>query len=141
MKLAWRGREFDLVRPARPAYVLATWMRSYCDGIKLGSWRHALAIPQRAVATALYPRVMVIVDPGAPNTIHGWACADPGVLHYLFVAEPFRRMGLGRALAHACAGESGVSSHLRPRALVGSFHEYPFDRDALAVAIQARTAA
>ncbi len=138
--LAWRGREFQIVVPHRPHYVMATWMRSYCDGIKQGSFRHALAIPQRAVATALFPRVLAIVDADAPHTIHGWACADPGVLHYLFVAEPFRRMGLGRALAHACAGPTGVSSHLRPRALVGSFHEYPFDRDALSVAIQARAA-
>lgn len=35
------------------------------------------------------------------DKIYGWGCASNGVLHYVYVKEPFRRIGIGREIVAA----------------------------------------
>jgi GNAT superfamily N-acetyltransferase len=43
-------------------------------------------------------RVTIAVSATDPDQIFGYIVSEPGVVHYLFVKETFRRMGIGKAL-------------------------------------------
>lgn len=45
------------------------------------------------------PSAVLVAHPeGDDRTILGWACAAPGVLHYVYTKAPFRRLGIARGL-------------------------------------------
>lgn len=41
---------------------------------------------------------MIAFDDQEPSVIVGWVCAERGVLHYIYVREPFRRVGIATLL-------------------------------------------
>lgn len=45
--------------------------------------------------------VLLAVPEATASTIAGWACAEPGVVHYVYVVETFRKLGVARALLEA----------------------------------------
>jgi len=56
------------------------------------------------------PDARVVVALPDPDTrrVMGYYVAEPGVLHWLYVKDSFRRMGIGRRLLeHATAGHDG----------------------------------
>lgn len=38
------------------------------------------------------------VNRSDPDTIYGWICTQPGILHYMYVKHAFRNMGIGKML-------------------------------------------
>jgi GNAT superfamily N-acetyltransferase len=55
----------------------------------------------RAVVTALLARAgaTVACNPGAPDQIYGYVCAEtPDVLHFVYVRNTWRRFGIGSLL-------------------------------------------
>lgn len=55
---------------------------------------HAKAIDR----ILLRARVLVADPTSAPGTLAGWVCWEPGLLHYVYVGQTFRRMGVARLL-------------------------------------------
>lgn len=41
---------------------------------------------------------LVACDPADESEIMGWVCYQPGVIHYIYVKEAYRRTGLGKEL-------------------------------------------
>jgi GNAT superfamily N-acetyltransferase len=106
----------ELRQPERPGLVLESWLRSYrrlykVPGLSPLEWYAG----QRAIATRLLPDVWAAYRPEAPNTIHGWACGEAGVLHYVYVPADLRGRGIGGELVRAVCGERGVITHQPPR--------------------------
>lgn len=131
--IALPNRPHVLVTCPAPAFVYATWLRSYRRMFtgELGAlpWFEA----QRRIVTDLMPLVHCMVSPAAPQTIHAWVCGSPGVLHYAYVPRELRGNGIGRDLVKAVAGDAGVHTHLR--ATFKGFESY--DPHALADALRA----
>jgi len=71
------------------------------------------------------------VRPSAPHTVHAWACGEPGILHYVYVARELRRHGIGRALIEAVAGTSGSVTHQVPGEARHAFRGFTYDPFAL----------
>lgn len=46
--------------------------------------------------------VRVVCSQASPDTIVGWASMEPGVVHYVWVREEFRRAGVAKMLLSAC---------------------------------------
>lgn len=49
--------------------------------------------------------VLLAVPMATATTIAGWVCAEPGVVHYVYTVETFRRLGVARALLEAIGAE------------------------------------
>jgi hypothetical protein len=53
----------------------------------------------RYVDRVLKTARVVVADPiAAPGTLAGWLCYEPGVVHYCYVGQTFRRMGVAKML-------------------------------------------
>ena len=53
-------------------------------------------------------RVAVATLEAEPDIYLGWACGNPGVLHYVYVKYSSRRFGIANELARAVAGDPKV---------------------------------
>lgn len=113
---ALESQEPFLIRHWEPerdiGFVRDSWIRSgekvTRHLIQKRLWDKALYLKhQRMLVTALLQRSasMVACNPAHQDQIYGWACAEPpredgrGVLHYIYVKEPFRRtFGISGAL-------------------------------------------
>src|SRR5678815_1999534 len=84
------------VEPGDVNYVRATWLRSGADSdfarvLGAAYWdRH---VGHHAVIDALIRRARVVVACSVTHhaTIVGWACIEPGIVHYVHVREEFRK--------------------------------------------------
>lgn len=96
-----------LIRPAQSddiPFIYATWLRSYRNDSVIGmSTKKAtfydsykLVIDQILNDTSATIRVMALED--SPATILGYAVGNGVTLHYCYVKESFRRLGLGKEL-------------------------------------------
>ena len=97
------------IRPAVAsdvAWVMATFMESMLE--------HYPSRRRRKVALKLRPQAeldladcgaVVACSPGQPDKIHGWACGNHTLLHYVYVPEKLRGFGLAQALIKACMRE------------------------------------
>jgi hypothetical protein len=56
-------------------------------------------------------RFRLAVDPGDSNFIWGWACTEPGVLHYVYVRQSSREQGVARLLV----ADAGLSRPVQCR--------------------------
>lgn len=133
------GLELAAAVPELPgcAFVIETWLRTYrrlyrVPGLSSARWYAG----QRAIICELLPLVCLALRRSAPNTVHAWACGSPGVLHYVYVAEPLRRHGVGRALVEAVAGPHGVATHVLPREAKSAFAGFAYDPFALHAALR-----
>jgi hypothetical protein len=118
--------EYREIDAGMMGFVFDSWLKSHHDG----------SPALRALAFARYKptqiavigrclekgRVVVAVDPVSAlerRTIYGWACASDdagvGVLHYAYVVQTRRRVGLGRELVRmagaACGRQPEQYSH------------------------------
>lgn len=101
-----RARAYDV------PFIFSSWLRSY------------KACRDRHVAQAVYFKehhklidallrdatVLVATPQDDPDTILGWSVKSGDTLHYVYVKEAFRRLGIGKALV----GEFDQHSHLTP---------------------------
>jgi hypothetical protein len=107
-------------------FVYDSWLKSLHDGSPaLRSMAFARYKPtQKSIIARCVERgaVVVALDPndgGERRTVYGWACASDdsgvGVLHYAYVVQTRRRVGLGRELVRmagaACGRQPEQYSH------------------------------
>jgi len=66
--------------------------------------------------TLKHAQVLVACKPDLQDLIYGWACAEPdrGLLHYVFVKEENRRLGIARRLVCEVVGDSSLPVKLKP---------------------------
>lgn len=102
---------FDTPQPEEFAFVFDSWARSFRRSPWAGCVPNHLypAVSRegsKCIVDRPTARVVVAVAPGDTRRVMGYYVAEPekGVLHWLYVKEAFRRMGIGRALLeHATA--------------------------------------
>lgn len=78
------------------AFVASTWVRSYRDA----SLPKAFLTGHSRVVDSLLSRVgaTVLCAADEPSTLHGWACSEDHVLHYVYVPLELRKQGFARLL-------------------------------------------
>lgn len=100
-----------VIREARPddiSFIYATWLRSYRlgSGLGLASGKSAYFHTYNRIIDHILGRdqttALVAALADEPTVILGYLISDESALHYAFVKEPFRRMGIARALYEAC---------------------------------------
>lgn len=99
-------------KKADEKYVLATWKRTLKDDPTC-AW-----VPDKIYFAEYNPRCdktlrnkccLVAVSTENPDFIVGWLCYDDNVLHYAFVRDEYRKLGVFKALAkQAFQGEKTV---------------------------------
>lgn len=100
-----------VLRPGLPAdrsYAIDTWRDSYRAAVM--PWQTIAALKETTYEERLTSRIVacafvVACDVEDSDRIYGWACGEPGVVHYVYVRDTRRRTGLGRRLVEAVAGE------------------------------------
>ncbi len=91
--------------PADVPLVTNSWLRSF----RFSAWARDMSnrtyyFYHHRVLEELLPRstVLVAVSPEDPDAIYGWCCAEvvdtAVVIHYVYVKESYRRLGVARAL-------------------------------------------
>jgi GNAT superfamily N-acetyltransferase len=90
------------IRPMQPddrAFVVSAWSSS------LRMTRDVPFIPMSRWADVMRPIVEQLLDRPGPRTfiahgsvLYGFITAEPGYVYYAYVAQPFRRQGICRAL-------------------------------------------
>lgn len=100
------------MEPLDTPFVFSSWLRSYRANSDMRVSQSLYYAGHHEVIEGLLkaPGVEVVVasPEGDPNTILGWCCRGQGVVHYVYVKEAFRRMGLAKMLV----GEFSQHSHI-----------------------------
>jgi len=83
--------------------IYATWLRSYQSSSHLVRHvsRNDFFAGHHDVLDRIFARepiVKLAVMPDDHSVILGWACYEPGTLHYVYVKPSFRRYGVAKAL-------------------------------------------
>lgn len=94
--------------------IYSSWLRSYWNArpAALGGVSYAdYQSGQRARIDRLLAAhgARVACSPAAPDTIMGWACDDGFVLHYLYVRQTYRRMGIAGQLRGMLPGATHMT--------------------------------
>lgn len=107
IELAGEGIAVRAFTEGDRGFVFDSWVRSYKPNAKIGS-SEAYERGQRALIGALLKscRVLIACTSDAPTAILGWACGDPerSHLHYAFVRQELRNVGLARRLIEETLG-------------------------------------
>lgn len=98
------------IRPMREGdvnFILSTWLRSYYEELKRNGSK-GVAYPKDDVffqghqaeikARLSEMSVKVCVAPDDDNQIIGWAAIEGDTVHYVYVKQVFRQMGVARNL-------------------------------------------
>lgn len=102
----------ELRPPPSKALIYRTWLMRYAAAMRpVTIAPDAWYDEHRAVIDELWPRVRALVDPRAPDVIHGYVCGRLGVLDWVWVGRDIRGGGLGRAMLDSVCGESGIATH------------------------------
>jgi GNAT superfamily N-acetyltransferase len=128
MQISIRDVPQDEIRAESEAvrWVLSSWLRSYAHAAReLGQLRGrhdpVYWTDRHNITTGLLRRSRLVLAhlPDEPDLFVGWACATPGLLHYVYVKLPYQRMGVARRLLESVSQEP-VSryTHAGPRALM-----------------------
>jgi hypothetical protein len=95
---------FD-IRPARPLdipFIYETWLKSYKHDSAFGkSVRSSVFFPAygEVIDNILLSSTTIIAcHPEEPDIILGYLVYSPTILHYVFVKEAFRGLGIARTL-------------------------------------------
>lgn len=97
-----------IYRPAEPAeldFILDSWLKSYRTSPWAGVVRnHRYHEETRGTIEDLLGRGAKLTVASAPDTgrVLGWVCheskQDVLVIHYIYVKDPFRKLGVGKSL-------------------------------------------
>lgn len=106
------------MRASDESFVVSSWHRSYRDAdFAAAPTRDAYYDTQRRVIDQcmLSGRVDVATWPDDDDHLLGFVAHAGAVVHYVYVKEPFRRRGLGKALLeHVAQGAPAVfTTHVR----------------------------
>lgn len=112
------------IRPMREGdvnFILSTWLKSYYEELRRNGHKgvvypkddiffqgHQGRIKQHLPSMT----VMVCTPPDDENQIIGWLAGDQSALHYVYVKQVFREMGVAKALMNSCSFKS-YSHHTR----------------------------
>jgi hypothetical protein len=91
--------------PAEPrhrGFVISTWVRSAAESWKKKMPYSVVVDGESKAAERLYPYVHVLTSDG--DSIHGWCCGKPGLLHYAYVPPELRGSGIGGLMVRAVCG-------------------------------------
>ncbi len=99
--------------PDEARFILDAWTRSYRDSPWAGTVTNdRYAETQRWTITNLLARgakVLVAIPAIGPRRIAGLVCYEsPGLLHYLYVKQAFRGLGVARMLSEVAKSLSGL---------------------------------
>lgn len=114
----------DTPQPDEFAFIFDSWARSFRKSPWAGCIpNHLYDAVSRAASAAIVDRgakVLVAVTPIAGQEsafpelrrVMGYSVSEPGVLHFLYVKDDFRKMGIGQALLDAtCPGGEWTYTH------------------------------
>lgn len=83
-------------------FILSSWLRSFRNN---GDWpRHIDSATYYANHQSIIQRLLVLCDVRVAcaaddeNLILGWCCVDGSIVHYVFVKEQYRKLGIAKAL-------------------------------------------
>ena len=83
------------------SFIYSSWLRSYRSSPIVTHMNndvyydnHKLVIKKLLEISD----VMIACNPEDPDQIYGFICYEPGIIHYLYVKYPFRKMGLAKYL-------------------------------------------
>lgn len=112
------GEETSIsLRPAEESdlqYVVKSWLRSYWhDSDYARAQGRVYHVEHRRLVLRLIQQgaVTVAAWSGDPDTIIGFACTRAGVVHYVYVREEFRRMGIAHLLVGPMASHPVEYTH------------------------------
>jgi GNAT superfamily N-acetyltransferase len=94
------------------SFVVESWLSSYKTAhaaglIAMASWREVMVPQIERVLAKPGVQVHVAYHPGEQDRgadLYGWIAAEPGaepLVHYVYVKQPYRRMGIARGLLGA----------------------------------------
>ncbi len=100
-------------------FILSSWLRSYRKSDAVKGINNTVFYGQhhQLVETLLSSeRVGILYNEEEPDQIIGWICVDntPGVLHYVYVKNVFRRNGLANDLIASACPHVQQYTHLTP---------------------------
>lgn len=107
MKTITIDGEAIALREAEPddaSYVIQTWVRSYRPNSRIASEIYDKGHDNLVRNILRTTRVVVACNPDAETAILGWACGQPGLLHYAYVPAALRHKGLARELIREAIG-------------------------------------
>jgi len=92
-----------LARADDLAFIRNSWLRNYHEHGHLSHVPNGVFFSDDGhwgvVDRCLRGSATLVAHPeGDDDSILGWSCAAPGILHYAYVKAPFRRLGIARAL-------------------------------------------
>lgn len=108
------------LRNARPddiPFIYSTWLKSYRTGSGLGlaSGKHAYFITYNLIIDYILEKpdahVWVAVKPDEPNVIYGYLVCEPTILHYVYVKDGFRKLGIAASLYKTAFYERPYITH------------------------------
>jgi len=83
-------------------FIYATWLRSYKHDSPLTKYtkRTLFFDEHQKLLDRLLPKIQVIVacDENDQDLIFGFLAFEPKIVHFVYVKEPFRKMGIARKL-------------------------------------------
>ncbi len=109
-----------IIRPALPsdiAFIYATWLRSYRKdsliGANCGTDIYFQSYARIMDGLLASPKVEVLIAAlkEDEDIIIGYLVAEPGVLHYVFVKDAFRKLGVARSLYEASFPDTNFTTH------------------------------
>lgn len=104
-------------RPATPAdlrFVAHSWFESYRRGggapqVRFDTYKAGQgALIDRLLAAA---PTTVAFNPIEPDEICGWMCGDRSTIHFVYVKQAYRRMGIARALVSPVLAAGPAFTH------------------------------
>jgi hypothetical protein len=113
------------IRPLRDGdvnFILSTWLKSYYDALTTFSKRAQAKIAppneiffkehqEKIKAELLKSKCLVCVAPDEENQIIGYIVFDGDCLHYCYVKQVFRKMGVAKALSAKAQSLKHYSHH------------------------------
>jgi GNAT superfamily N-acetyltransferase len=111
------------------AFIYSCWLNSYRSDSHIGStcrksvyYDSYNQVIDRILDEA-YTLVRVAVDPNDENVIYGYAVYDPSTIHYVFVKEAFRELGIAASLLEHALKTTTEYSH-RTRCVAELLNEH-----------------
>lgn len=95
-------------------FILSSWLRSFRNN---GDWpRHIDSATYYANHQSVIQRLLTLCDvkiacaSDDENLILGWCCVDGSTVHYVFVKEQYRKLGIAKAMLDGI-GEKATYTH------------------------------
>lgn len=80
------------------AFIYSTWLTSVVENQKNYVHRGYVRRKLRHIIDRVYPGIIVATAIDDDSQIYGYICREGYVVHYVYVKQLFRRMGIGRRL-------------------------------------------